>query len=71
MPSMSKGRAWYAQWFASREFMVMTASQVKDAKSYFRFTPVVAYPKGVEVIDGEVGYLPIQGVRVLRKERVH
>lgn len=62
---------WYAQWFSARPVMVLTPKQAHDAKSYFRFTPTCAYPKGVEVLKGEVGFLPCQGYRVIQQARVH
>ena len=71
MAKRRDARAWYADWFAGRELMVLTPDQIQDAKCYFRFTPICAYPKGVEVLKGEVGFLPVQGLRVVRHERVH
>lgn len=70
MPSKRNAREWYAEWLGARPLLELTPKGVNDAKAYFRFTPIGAYPKGVEVLKGEVGFLPCQGVRLIRQARV-
>lgn len=70
MGKRGNGSAWYAEWFAARNFVVLTPREAKYAMGSFRSTPVRAYPEGIEVLKGEVGYLPWQGVRVVQQARV-